>query len=143
MIASRHYIPLKHLRAVLRLGQLSRYPALTMNENRPTDATDEEWEYIQALADPNEDIRDNAAGALHALDAECAVPALLHALKSEPNEFIRGNYVYYLGYLVVHGTGEHDKLLIRTFDEVSQSETSQNVIDEMNNDEIRTIRERI
>ena len=27
MIASRHYIPLKHLRAVLRLGQLSRYPS--------------------------------------------------------------------------------------------------------------------
>ena len=26
MIASRHCIPLKHLRAVLRLGQLSRYP---------------------------------------------------------------------------------------------------------------------
>ena len=28
MIATRHYIPLKHLRAVLRLGQLERYAAL-------------------------------------------------------------------------------------------------------------------
>ena len=32
MIASRHYIPLKHLRAVLRLGQLSRYPSKSFSE---------------------------------------------------------------------------------------------------------------
>ena len=35
MIASRHCIPLKHLRAVLRLGQLSRYVAKNKLLNMP------------------------------------------------------------------------------------------------------------
>ena len=33
MIASRHFIPLIHSRAVLRLGQLSRYPDPEMSED--------------------------------------------------------------------------------------------------------------
>lgn len=113
-----------------------------MTQSRPEDATDEEWAYIQALRDPDENIRDNAAGALHALDAECAVPALLDALKTESNPLIRGNYVFYLGYLCAHGAGEHDKRLLETLDEVAQTETIENVLEEMQNDYISAIRER-
>ena len=114
-----------------------------MNQPRPHNATDEEWDNIQALADSDANVRDNAAGALHALDAECAVPAMIDALKTETDELIRGNYVYYLGYLCVHGSKEHDQLLVQAFDEIAKSETSQNVLDEMNNDDIRAIRDRI
>ena len=114
-----------------------------MTQLRPNDATDEEWEYIQALNDPDEGVRGNAAGALQALDAECAIPAILAALKKEPNELIRGSLVYYLGYLGVHGNGEHDRLIVQAFDELEKSETSQNVIEELKNDDICAIRERI
>ena len=115
----------------------------SMNQSRPQNATDEEWGFIQALADSDASVRSNAAGALHALDAECAVPAMIDALKTEPNEMIRGNYVYYLGYLCVHGSKAYDQLLVEAFDEIAKSEPSQNVLDEMDNDDIRAIRDRI
>jgi len=96
-------------------------------EIRPHGCTEEEWTHIQALDNLDFKVRDNAAGALQALDADCAVPALLRLLERETHEGVRGSVAYYIGYLCEYGDGEHDVLALEVFRRLLESESSQNV----------------
>ena len=97
-----------------------------MNE-KPKNCSDEEWKTIQSLADPDSNVRDNAAGILHAMGSICSIPALLNQLESEPNEYIRGNIVFYASELCLWSKAEYDELFIGTLKRVLKSESSESV----------------
>ena len=99
---------------------------------RPIETNDEEWGYIQQLEASDEDVRDNAAGALHALDSYSSIPFMVSRLDTEPNEYIRGNLVFYISYiLTTYNLAEHKKLVLETFERILETDQSEDVRNEI------------
>ena len=109
-------------------------------EIRPENCTDEEWEYIQLLNDPDFAVRSNAAGGLHALDSECGVPPMLRRLTVEPHAGVRGSLVYYIGYLCQFEDSQHKEDALRVLEGILSTEKDNGIRDEIT-DAIRLIKE--